>query len=440
MPKLTVAAVCLLGLCASLFAQDAAPAAIPVAPKSVVTGHVFCADTGLPARFANVQLLSEQAPEQPNFGSDKADFAAAFAMILKGDGLSALTLIDGSFRLENVAPGTYYVIPQLPGYLSLYRQFSSKELAEVDAETRKKIQSHAQQVTVEAGHSANVDVKLERGAALSGEIIYDDGSPALNVVAQLFMKEKAGTWKKVSTNTSAKGSFVSGGTDDRGHYRFTGLVAGEYGIMAELPVTQFNSGAGLGSLSMQIHTSDALQVYSGNVFRQREMKGFALGTGEERSDADLIFPVNGLFKVAGSVLAKRDNHPVGTGSVELLDPVDKLVLRTGQIDNDGTFAFQYVPAGEYVVHVLSAADVDQEKLAGKLAGLEMFASMPGGNALRTHSHDYGKAELPLSVHGDSTGLTVLVPEQPGKTPTTTATPMPAIRKEIPDSLKSPLQD
>ncbi len=103
--------------------------------------------------------------------------------------------MDGAFLMESVPAGVYYLIPQLAGYLSPLAVVSSDEMLKPTPETRKLIQSHAQRVTVEAGHSHNVDVRIERGASISGEILYDDGSPAPNVLAQLFKKQKDETWK-----------------------------------------------------------------------------------------------------------------------------------------------------------------------------------------------------------------------------------------------------
>jgi hypothetical protein len=429
MRKLGIAVLCLLCACGtSLLAQDAALPSSPAAPKGIVTGHIFCADTGLPARFATLQLQPEKEPNEPKLDSKKIDFTAILAKVMKGNGLSTLTRLDGSFRLENVPPGIYYAIPQLAGYLSPFGQLSSQELMKDDSETRKQIQSHAQKVMVEAGHAANIELRLERGAAISGEILYDDGTPAANVMAHLMLKQKDGTWKPFSPSMSGV-TRASGATDDHGRFRLAGLPAGDYGVMSELPVTQVSTGSGLGSFSMQMHPSDALQVFSGNVFRQSEMKDFTLGVGEELAAVDLIFPVNGLFRVAGTVVAKRDSHLVNTGAVELLDPVDKSNLRTGIVANDGSFSFEYVPDGEYLLKVTGAADVNLDAKPEKLpGGLEVLAALPGvGDAMRKHSHEYGSADLPLSVHGETAGISVAVPELPAKT-------------EVPASLQSPLRD
>jgi hypothetical protein len=107
---------------------------------------------------------------------------------------------------------------------------------------------------------------------------------------------------------------------------------------------------------------------------------------------------------------------VNTGTSELLDPVDKSTLRTGQISMDGSFSFEYVPAGEYLLRVSLAADLDPDAKPQKLGGgLDLLAALPEvGNALRKHLHDYANTDLPISLHGEVTGITIAVSELPGK--------------------------
>jgi hypothetical protein len=124
--KITLSIASTLLFALALQAQRPAPATqAPSQAFGSVTGHVSCTDTGQPARFAGVQLLSEQpaAPllDAKDMGKD-ADFskvlAKSMAAVLKGKGLSAITDIEGNFTLDKVPPGTYYLIPQLAGYLS----------------------------------------------------------------------------------------------------------------------------------------------------------------------------------------------------------------------------------------------------------------------------------------------------------------------------------
>ena len=49
--------LCTLFLAATAHAQTAATPPTAPEPNGIVTGRVFCVDTGLPARFASVSLL-----------------------------------------------------------------------------------------------------------------------------------------------------------------------------------------------------------------------------------------------------------------------------------------------------------------------------------------------------------------------------------------------
>src|ERR1019366_10612064 len=113
--------------------QSAPPT--PPAPSAQVSGHVTCADTGQPARFASVQLVAEHPNQDPLFDpasmGKNPDFqkvmAQAMSAVMKGSNLSTLTGLDGSFSLEKVPAATYYVVAQLPGYLSPLTQLSMME-------------------------------------------------------------------------------------------------------------------------------------------------------------------------------------------------------------------------------------------------------------------------------------------------------------------------
>ena len=100
-----------------------------------VSGRVICGDTDAPARFASVQLIPEKPSTAPPFDPSKlgkdADFSkvmsAAMKSVMTVSNLSTLAGIDGSFSLDKIPPGTYYVIAQLPGYQSPLAQISAME-------------------------------------------------------------------------------------------------------------------------------------------------------------------------------------------------------------------------------------------------------------------------------------------------------------------------
>ncbi len=93
------------------------------------------------------------------------------------------TALDGSFAIPNVAPGSYYVIVTASGYLSPRPQRPTPmTMKHCRLRPRDNRRSTIPKVDVTGrSGSANIDIRLERGAAVSGTIRFDDGSPAANV-------------------------------------------------------------------------------------------------------------------------------------------------------------------------------------------------------------------------------------------------------------------
>ncbi len=141
----------------------------------IVTGHVYCADTNAPARMASVQL--EPAKAHSHFSGDTPA------------GGVAQTGFDGAFTLSNVPPGSYYVVVAKAGYLS------PRAYAE-DVDNAEPQPAAAQppivipRVDVQADQTASVEIRLERGAAISGTVRFDDGSPASDVMVMLLQRSK----------------------------------------------------------------------------------------------------------------------------------------------------------------------------------------------------------------------------------------------------------
>jgi hypothetical protein len=414
MRKLACALVVFAG---TLAAQQPAPST-PQPGTGQVTGRVSCADTDQPGRFASVQLIGEHPAAGPNFDmtpGKNMDFektlAKAMTAVMKGNNLSTATALDGSFSLDKVPPGTYYVLVQLAGYQSPLSQFSMLERVKADDATLKAVQSGAEKVVVQSGQSAHVDIRLERGASISGTIRYDDGSPASGIAPVLVQLGKDGKWKELGS-----GSPMPNTTDDRGHYRIYGMAAGKYAIKATLPTMQAMTGLGA-SVSLHMTMGDALIVYSGGALREKDIKPIEVGTGDDVEGIDVVFPIDNLHTVSGSVVAKADNHPVDSGTILLQDPDTKAALRTVMIEQDGSFHLNYVPEGQYLLKVASAADTDS---AGSADLGSDLARMMHTKVLKS----YGEADLPITLKSDATGLVLQVPDE-AATPAVVAKPSAA---------------
>jgi hypothetical protein len=212
-------------------------------------------------------------------------------------------------------------------------------------------------------------------------------------------QQSDGKWKDLAT------SLMPSLTDDRGHYRFYGLAAGKYAVKATLPTVQASSGigAGVGAVSLHMNTGDALVVYSGGALRQKDVKPIEVGKGDEMDGIDIVFPLNDLHVVSGSVVAKSDSHPVNAGTVAIVDSETNDPVRTSMVDRDGNFHFNYVPDGQYVLKVSGAADVEK---TGSDEPIGDLGRMMNSKPLKT----YVSVDQPLLLKNDAIGLVLQVPD------------------------------
>lgn len=311
-----------------------------------VSGHLYCSDTQRPCRFAMVTIQS--AP--PTKGaSDKTGGG-------KGHVYSAPTDIDGAFQIGGVLPGEYYILGRFAGYISPYDVLVNESKDSVSMNS-PGLDDALNRITVDAGRTTVSDLTLNRGGAIEGTIRYYDGSPAVNIPVHLFRKDQGGKWKAY-TNSSGNSTLAPLGlsdtqTDDRGRFYYPGLPPGTYTVETNLrefvwlPATI----VGRQSIDVKLTKGDALQVYFGDKYREREAVSIELHGGEDRSGIDITVPVSGLNTLHGMVTAQADGSAIRHGTVQLLDPEDKSMLREAAIQDDGSFAFHYVVTGSYLVKI-----------------------------------------------------------------------------------------
>ena len=368
-----------------------------------VIGKVTCSDTQRPARLAQVKLV--KVPTKADLKADdekgpNGDAAAA--------GNAVETSLDGSYVFRHVKPGSYYVVVDQEGYLIPLGQFSAKELAASDDDTRARVAKVVHAVAVEGNGTVTEDVVLDRGASVSGTITYDDGTPASGIGIELLTKDHEGKW--VAAKTSRYRGFHGGsGTDDYGHYRMSGLPAGEYATEANLSVsdheTTYGPMPGSPGTTVQMEmqrTRFSLPLYSGDVLRKTKAEGYSLGSGEVRAGSDLVFPLAKLHKVGGQVLAK-DGHAVNGGDVKLLWADDQTEMTEASVQyEDAGFHLEFVPEGEFTLKVSGAKDVTKVQVENSPGYTPRFHEET--KTVKT----YGDGEAPLVVVGDTGDVVVML--------------------------------
>ena len=363
-----------------------------------VSGFVFRGDTNTPARLASVALRPLPSAKTNNTDPGSAD-AVETRMVQ--------TSIDGSFSIPQVAPGRYYLLAAMEGYISPLAALgiSDSDLLNPDEETRTKILTHLPTVVVEGNLGASVNISLERGAAVAGTVLFDDGSPAPGLSVSLVTR-KQGKWVPIQSGSLDGLVLHTTTTDDRGYYRISGLPPKEECLVkVELTLSSsrnFHSKNGSAFNDIGTYT---ISVYSGDALRPGSAKPFALKLGEDRAGEDVVLPLSKLHKVQGVVTLQRDGHVLNQAalSLEFADdksPAGKTRIGTG----DTSFSFPIVAEGDYILRVSGAADVRFEEVSNG------SGRMPPTHT-ETHTlHSYGSTEIPIHVEGDLTDLNIPVPD------------------------------
>jgi hypothetical protein len=284
----------------------------------MVIGHVYCADTQKPARFANIRLQAMDG-QGGRFGS----------------GGFATTGSDGSFRITGVAPGDYYADVMMPGYIQPLRGMLN-DMANLPPADRDRITAQLTRVSVAANQTANVQVMIYRGGTVNGTVSFDDGAPAAGVAVQALILAASTSGAQTTANTQQATFAAFSRTDDRGQFRLTGLTDGTYIVLAA-PRSIF-------------------PIYYGNTIERSHAKRLDVHAGDEATGADIQIPVVGMHRVTGVVTSQQDGHPLARASVQLrLSSGDNGTI-SAMTTSDGSFTFNAVPDGKFTVLVLNAYD------------------------------------------------------------------------------------
>jgi hypothetical protein len=404
----------------------------PAVVGSTVTGHVICADTNTPARFAKVLLKSTVpnhagedfvknmqdtmlkaaaksggpgAPQKPMTEEQKRSLAAAAkSMNQATDMLNSSTVgLDGAFSFAGISAGTYYVHAIFPGYIDPFSQLSDEDFASKDPAVQARV-AQIPTITVTGTNSVRVDLRLDRGAAVSGRIVYDDGSPAVGWMLSAVKPKTPEEPGDATALMMAQALSMSGGaqvfkTDDEGNYRISGLAAGEYALRASLVATALGiSASNIGDGGSGI----SLTVYSGDTFSRENAKAIKLTAGEEQPGVDITIPSRSLHNIVGHVYAKSDGHTLNVGSVALTSKSNPALHLKAAIRDDGSFHFEYLPGGvTYTLTVDDAADGRSKGSAGKFLGM----TIPDQEILHKYGTDTTEVVLG-DIDVDSARLTV----------------------------------
>ena len=287
-------------------------------------------------------------------------------------------------------------------------------MTDTNPQLRALIDAALPRVKVEADHTETAEVRLERGAAISGTILYDDGTPAAELSVKLLHKDPTGKW--VPLNNTSYRTFTT--TDDRGQFRIPSLLGDEYLLETDLVLSDYktsHSSGGPGGEEFEFvmqNTISMIPYFGSGLTKQADATSIKLRAGRELTGQDMLLPISKLHHLTGHVAAGPDSHFVNAADVALLTADDQKQFTTAKVlRDDGLFHFDFVPPGDYILRITNARDVTWEP--GRPQPGAPASPFPPADKERI-LHAYGSVDIPLKLEGEQLGITATVP--PGTKP------------------------
>jgi hypothetical protein len=303
--------------------------------------------------------------------------------------------------MEAIPPGNYYAFGTLDGYLDPQRGIDFGKVtakgttSEQEQDAIEQWKDQLVEVKVAVHRVSEVTISLHRAAAIEGSVTYDDGSPGIGMHFQLLRKNAKKEWGAVGLPLLSSWALDTK-SDSHGHYAVDDLEAGEYIVCAMMPLDSEDV---------------APRVCNGNVFRRKNAAIVKVNDGETVRGIDIEIPLSGLHTVSGQVESVKDGHPPSQAAVTLLYADDREPARKTTIDSDGSFLFEYVPEGNYIVRVSDANDT-AESISNSDQGDVEGKKGPAQAAGRR----YQTKEVPLRVQSDMKELDVPLLDEPAPKP------------------------
>ncbi len=233
---------------------------------------------------------------------------------------SARTGVDGSFAIEQLPDGAYFVHVRREGFVDPPGMHT------------------ARQVEVRGGATIDIgDVRLLRGGVLTGRVLDEHGEPVerarVTPILRPLGHELLTPIGRITT------------TDDRGVYRAHGLTPGTYTVRA-VPIGP----SGRGPVRLQGEEPELLPAFAPSAGEPSTADFVEVRAGEEAL-LDVRLPAGRVATVVGRV-AITDDGPVSSGlTVSLRPPAGdmQLHLASGVTRPGGHFEFTDVAPGRYLV-------------------------------------------------------------------------------------------
>jgi hypothetical protein len=197
----------------------------------------------------------------------------------------ATTDQDGNYRVLDVPPGSYEVMPASPVFVN----------AEINNQRGKLL------VLAEGENVENINFSLVRGGVITGKITDADGRPVIQQQVSLY---RADAFEQPSAQRRQIYPTTTVPTDDRGIYRMFGIVAGRYKVGAGRGENTFSGNFGMGRASYQ-------QVFHPDVSDQAKATVIEVSEGSEATNVDITLGrFQQTFKASGQIIDGEKGLPM----------------------------------------------------------------------------------------------------------------------------------
>lgn len=238
-------------------------------------------------------------------------------------GMTVITDSQGNYRLTNVPPGTYEIMPASSRYV-LTGHEAIKTLIIGEGETFE-----------------GIDFALVRGGVITGRVTDSEGRPVVEENVEISGPEGGESQVRyVNLNL-----FVAP-TDDRGVYRFYGLPPGKYRVSAGIREEEMYYGRG--------GRNNYKQTYHPSTTDQAKATLVEVTEGGEATNVDITLRrPQSTFKISGKVVDADTGRPVADVIYGLQKiRTDGSTSTSGRVTNSqGEFRFDNVTPGKYSVYI-----------------------------------------------------------------------------------------